>query len=77
MQVVKQNKTTVSIFKFRNANFWYSNSSVLRIWQTYPGENFFTAVFAFIVLNTVVLCKRKQNFVMATTGEIRCEKMIF
>lgn len=28
VQVAKQNKTTISIVKFRKANFWYSNSSV-------------------------------------------------
>ena len=40
MQVVKQNKTTVSVFKFGNANLWYSNSSVLKHMANRPRGEF-------------------------------------
>lgn len=40
MQVVKQSKTTVSVFKFGNANLWYSNSSVLKHMANRPRGEF-------------------------------------
>lgn len=75
VQVVKQNKTTVSIFKFGNDNFWYSNSSVLKHMINRPRGKFLHCCVCFYSFKHCGFMQEEIDFWDGATGEIGCEKI--
>lgn len=75
MQVVEQNKTTVSIFKFWNANFWYSNSSVFKHMIKRPRGKCLHCCVCFYSFKHCGFMQEEIHFWDGTTGEIRWNRM--
>lgn len=75
MQVVEQNETTASIFKVGNADFWYSNSSVLKHMIKRPRGKFLHCCVCFYSFKHCGFMQEEIQFWDGTTGEIECGKI--